>query len=109
MESLHSVLVLDAYNSADAIRSTLAPLQEKARTSGKVLPVTAAPRMPELIDELPALADASVQPVMAIARALIAGDSTNPVRVWCVSENAYTSDSINLAAYPLLGFRQRFC
>lgn len=111
VETLHSnLLVLGAGSSIEAIQTALAPLQEKAKTSGKVLPVLlTAPLMPEVIDQLPAVAEASVQPAMSVARALIAGsDSSNPVRLWCISENAYSGDSLNLAAYPLLGFAKGF-
>lgn len=101
-----NVLVLDANSNVETIKSAVAPLQEKAKAAGKVLPVLlTAPVMPTDSNTLVDTVNAAIKPVLASARALVAGsDSTNPVRLWCVSENAYGSDNINLAAYPQLGF-----
>jgi acyl transferase domain-containing protein/acyl carrier protein len=110
LESLHSnLLVLDAGSSVDAIKAAVSPLQAKAKAAGKVLPVLlSAPQMCAE-DQIVATADASIEPMLATARALIAGsDSTNPVRLWCVSENATDAAQPNLAAYPLLGFAKGF-
>ncbi|CBL44578.1 Erythronolide synthase, modules 3 and 4 [gamma proteobacterium HdN1] len=104
------ILLLDGMSDADAIKSAVLPLQEKARANGKVLPVLlTAPVMPSDLSVLPSVINAAVEPVLEAVRALVVGgDSTNPVRLWVVSEGAYGTAygiaNINLSAWPLLGF-----
>lgn len=105
-----NVLALDAAADAEAIKAAVSPLQAKAQEAGKVLPVLlVAPTMPAQISDVPAAVHTQIHSVLAAAKAIVAGsDSSNPARVWCVSENAYGKDNINLAAYPMLGFAKGF-
>ncbi|MVF11049.1 SDR family NAD(P)-dependent oxidoreductase [Ketobacter sp. MCCC 1A13808] len=110
LNSSATILHLDGQSNADAIKAAVAPLQEKAQQNGKILPVLiTAPNMPSQLQEVPSVVHSQIPVVMAAAKAIVAGsDSTNPARLWCVSENAYNLDQINLAAYPLIGFAKGF-
>ncbi|MCP5018763.1 MAG: SDR family NAD(P)-dependent oxidoreductase [Ketobacter sp.] len=105
-----SVLALDASADAESIKAAVAPLQAKAQEAGKVLPVLlVAPSMPAQLGDVAGAVHSQIHSVLATAKGIIAGsDSSNPARIWCVSENAYGKDNINLAAYPMLGFAKGF-
>lgn len=105
-----NVLALSVEESADAIKAAVAPLQAKAQEAGKVVPVLlVAPSMPADLADVPGAVHSQIHSVLATAKALVSEvDASNPVRLWCVSENAYCGDEINLAAYPMLGFAKGF-
>lgn len=110
LQSKVSVLVLDETADAAAIKAAVAPLQAKAQEAGKVLPVLlVAPSMPADLGDVAGLVHHQIHSVLAAAKGIVAGsDSSNPARLWCVSESAYGKDNINLAAYPMLGFAKGF-
>ena len=105
-----NVLTLPLSSSVEDIKAAVAPLQAKAQEAGKVLPVLlAAPAMPAALDDVAGAVHTQIHAALAAAKAIIAGsDASNPARIWCVSENAYGTDNINLAAYPMLGFAKGF-
>ena len=110
LQAKTNVVSLATDTGADAIKAAVAPLQTKAQEAGKVLPVIlVAPAMPAELNDVAGVVHSQIHAAMAAAKGIIAGsDASNPARIWCVSENAYGADNINLAAYPMLGFAKGF-
>ncbi|RLU00286.1 type I polyketide synthase [Ketobacter sp.] len=110
LQAKTQVLQLALDLDAAAIKAAVAPLQAKAQEAGQVLPVLVlAPKMPASLDDISGVVHHQIHAAMALAKGIIAGsDASNPARIWCVSENAYGQDNVNLAAYPMLGFAKGF-
>lgn len=110
LQAQTNVLTLGLDQDADAIKGAVAPLQAKAQDAGKVLPVLLiAPSMPAQLNDVPGVVHNQIPSVLATAKALVSEvDASNPVRLWCISEDAYAAENINLAAYPMLGFAKGF-